>query len=154
MKTFPLFQRTIFLAAVCLLTVARAQDAVQVSGVIDGKPLQFAPDIQRKLAEESVNLLAYCMNTVIQPHGTSESAKRKSHLDLVFPQPRSLDLGVLRNAFTTNVLVKEIVIELPLSSGGAWIDTTPFHFYCSKYDSKSIEKMEKLLKSAQKAEAP
>jgi len=151
MNSFPvrLFQRTIFLA-VAFITVAHAQDAVQVSGVIDGKPLQFALDVQRDLAEEAASLLAHCTNTVLQPHGTLASAKRKSHLQLVFPKPRSFDLGVERRFGTTNVLVKEIVIELPLSSGGAWIDSTLFHFYCSKYDAKAVEKMQKILESVQK----
>ena len=132
------------------LAFARAADAVQVSGVIDGKKLQLTPELQKRLVEESVKLLASCSNTVIQPKGTLEGAKSKSHLHFTFAEPRSFDLGIQKRTETIGVQVKEAVITLPLSSGGAWIDSTRFRWYCSKYDAKITQEMEEILTSAQK----
>jgi len=96
------------------LAFARAADAVQVSGVIDGKKLQLTPGLQKRLVEESVKLLASCSNTVIQPKNTLENAKRKSHLHFTFTEPRSFDLGIKKKPETTGVQVNEMVITLPL----------------------------------------
>jgi hypothetical protein len=139
-----------FLAVIGWLYIARAEDPVQVGGMMDGKELQFPSHIQQKLAEESVDLLAHCTNTVPQPMGTLEWAKKKPHLHLVFLKPRSFDLGIEKKPLCTNVLVKEMVIELPLSSGRAWIGSTPFHYFCSKYNTKDAEKMDKILGSVLK----
>src|SRR5947207_6973852 len=97
------------------LAFARAADAVQVSGVIDGKKLQLTPELQKRLVEESVKLLASCSNTVIQPKNTLTNAMRKSHLHFTFSEPRSFDLGVEKKTGTTAVQVKELVIMLALS---------------------------------------
>jgi hypothetical protein len=87
---------------------------------------------------------------VIQPKSTLENAKRKSHLHFTFIEPRSFDLGTEKKTGATGVEVKEMVITLPLSSGGAWIGSTKFRWYCSKYDAKVAQQMEEMLKSAQK----
>ena len=108
------------LCAICFLIAslgfARAVDSVQVRGVIDGKKLQLTPELQKRLVEESVKLLATCSNTVIQPKSTLENAKRKSHLHFTFIEPRSFDLGIEKKTETTGVQVKEMVITLPLLS--------------------------------------
>ena len=132
------------------LTVARAADPVQVTGVIDGKQLQLTSELQKRLVEESVRLLASCSNTVIQPKSTLENAKRKSHVHFTFIEPRSFDLGVEKRPERTGVRVKEMVITLPLASGGAWIDSTKFRWFCSKYDAKAAQDIEEILKAAQK----
>ena len=142
------------LFTICFLIVslafARAADAVQVSGVIDGKKLQLTPELQKRLVEESVRLLASCSNTVVHPKSTLENAKRKSHLHFAFIEPRSFDLGTEKKTGATGVQVKEMVLTLPLSSGGAWIDSTQFRWYCSKFDAKITQEMEEILRSAQK----
>jgi len=149
MKTFPALLRTPLIFLVGHLTFARATDAVQVSGVIDGRKLQLTRELQKRLIEESVRLLASCSNTVVQPHRRLEDVKSKSQLHFAFTEPRSFDLGIEKRPETTGVQVKEIVITLPLSSGGAWIDSTKFRFYCSKFDTKITQEMEEILKSAQ-----
>ena len=149
MKTFPAFLLTPLIFLVGHLTFARAPDAVQVSGVIDGKKLKLTRELQKRLIEESVRLLASCSNTVVQPHRRLEDVKSKSQLHFAFTEPRSFDLGIDRRPGTTNVFVKEMVIELPLSSGGAWVSSTLFRWFCSKYDRKIIKEMEELLMSAQ-----
>jgi len=142
------------LCTICLLIAslafAHAADAVRVSGVVDGKKLQLTPELQKRLTEESVKLLASCSNTVIQPKNTLENAKRKSHLHFTFVEPRSFDLGTEKKTGATGVQVKEMVLTLPLSSGGAWIDSTQFRWYCSKFDAKITQEMEEILRSAQK----
>jgi len=142
------------LCAICLLIAslafAHATDAAQVTGVMDGKKLQLTPELQKRLVEESVKLLASSSNTVIQPKSTLENAKRKSHLHFTFIKPRSFDLGIEKKTETTGVQVKEMVITLPLSSGGSWIDSTKFRWFCSKYDTKVTQEMEEILRLAQK----
>ena len=130
--------------------LARAADPVQVTGVIDGKQLQLTSELQKRLVEESVRLLASCSNTVIQPKSTLQNAKRKSHVHFTFIEPRSFDLGVEKRPERTGVRVKEMVITLPLASGGACIDSTKFLWFCSKYDAKITQEMEEILKSPQK----
>jgi hypothetical protein len=137
-----------FLLIGCL-TFVRAEERMQVSGVIEGKHLQLTPQLQQKLVEEAVTLLASCSNTVVQPKNTLENAKRKSHLHFVFTEPHSFDLGSERKPERTGVRVKEMVITLPLASGGTWIDSTRFRWYCSKYDTKIAQDMHEILKSAQ-----
>ena len=150
MKRFPAFLLTPLIFLVGHLTFALATDAVQVSGVVDGKKLQLTPELQKRLIEESVKLLASCSNTVVQPHRRLEDVKSRSQLHFLFAEPRSFDLGIERRPGTTNVLVKEMVIELPLSSGGTWISSTLFRWFCSKYDSRTIQEIEEMLKPAQK----
>lgn len=133
------------------LAFASAEEAAQVTGVADGKQLQLTPELQQRLIEDAAKLLANCSNTVIEPKRTLESAKRKSHLHFIFTEPRSFDLGVEKNTTgATNVQVKEMVMTLPLTSGGAWIKSTKFRWFCSNYNGEIIEEMEKTLKSAQK----
>lgn len=139
----------LILLLTCKLTFAGGADAVQVGSEKDGKRLQLPAELQKRLVETSVRLLASCSNTVIQPKSRLENAKRKSHLHFTFIEPRSFDLGIEKRPGTTGVQVKEIVITLPLSSGGAWIDSTKFRFYCSKFDTKITQEMEEILKSTQ-----
>ena len=144
--------RTLFTLCFLIASLAFAcgADGVKVTGEISGKKLQLTPELQKRLVEESGRLLASCSNTVFHPKNTLENAKRKSHLHFTFTEPRSFDLGIEKKTETTGVQVKEAVITLPLSSGGAWINSTRFRWYCSKYDAKITQKMEEILKSAQK----
>ena len=150
MKTFPAFLLTPLIFLVGHLTFARATDAVQVSGVIDGRKLKLTRELQKRLIEESVRLLASCSNTVVQPHRRLEDVKSKSQLHFAFTEPRSFDLGVEKRPERMGVRVKEMVITLPLASGGAWIDSTKFRWFCSKYDAKAAQDIEEILKAAQK----
>jgi hypothetical protein len=78
----------------------------------------------------------------------------KSHLDFTFATPRSFELATPPSfnsgAKTTTVQVVEILVTLPLSSGGAYIDTTFAPWYCSKFDTRISQDMEQILKSAGK----
>jgi hypothetical protein len=124
-------------------------DGVVQQSAIARAMTKSAVMIQKRLVETAVRLLASCSNTVIHPKSTLENAKRKSHLHFTFIEPRSFDLGMEKRPGTTGVQVEEIVTTLPLSSGGAWIDSTKFRFYCSKFDTKITQEMEEILKSVQ-----
>ena len=128
---------------VASLVAINAADRVAVSGNVDGRRLELTPDIQAKLIEASAKLLATCSNVVVQPKNILENAKRGSHLDFVFTPPRKFDLG----ARATGVEVKEMVLTLPVSSGGAWIESTQFRWYCSKFDTNLCGKIDLLLRS-------
>ena len=114
-----------------------------MSGKVDGRRLELTPDIQTKLIEASAKLLATCSNVAVQPKNILENARRASHLDFVFTPPRKFDLG----ARATGVEVKEMVLMLPVSSGGAYIESTQFRWYCSKFDTNLCGKIDLLLRS-------
>ncbi len=130
-----------FLFLIASLMAVLAADGVAVSGRAGGRRLELAPDIQTKLVEASAKLLATCSNVVVQPKRPLENARLGSHLDVVFSPLRKFDLGTR----ASGVAVKEIVLTLPVSSGGAWIESTQFRWYCSKFDTNVCADIERFL---------
>jgi hypothetical protein len=116
-------------------------DGWTVSAKVDRKKLELAPDIQTRLVEASAKLLATSSNVFVQPKRTLESARRDSYLDFVFSPPRKFDLG----ARATGVEVKEMVLTLPVSSGGAWVESTQFRWYCSRFDTNVCADIKRFL---------
>jgi hypothetical protein len=120
-------------------------DGSTVSAKVGGEKVELAQDIQTKLVEASTKLLATCSNVVVQPKRSMESARRSFSVDLVFSPPRKFDLGTR----ASDVEVKEMVLTLPVSSGGAWIESTQFRWYCSKFDTNVCADIERLLSRRQ-----
>ena len=118
---------------------------VEVSGEVDGRSLELTRDIQSELIEASAKLLATCSNVVVEPKNIMDYAKRGPRLSFVFTPPRKFDLG----ARATGVEVKGIVFRLPVCSGGAWIGSTQFRWYCSKFVTNHCAEIDLLLRSAQ-----
>ena len=87
--------RTIIALSLLLasLVAIHAAGETNISGNIDGKKLELAPDIQTKVIEITTKLLATCGNISAQPKNTIRNARRQSHLELVFTPPRKFDLA-------------------------------------------------------------
>ena len=87
--------RTIIALSLLLasLVAIHAAGETNISGNIDGKKLELAPDIQTKVIEITTKLLATCGNVSVQPKNTIQNARRQSHLELVFTPPRKFDLA-------------------------------------------------------------
>src|SRR5262245_23849358 len=120
--------RTIIALSLLLasLVATHAGDVVNISGRMDGNKLEVAADVQTNLIVGATRLLASCSNVVVPPKNTLNNARRHSHLELVFTTPRKFDLGFEKRAGTVGVDVKDMVITLPVCSGGIWIESTQF----------------------------
>ena len=131
------------------LLATHGADGVTVSAKVDGRRVELTPGIQTKLIEAAVELLATCSNVVVQPKRSMESARRSFSLDLVFTPPQKFDLGASAlGAHAAGVEVKEIVLNSPVSSGGAWIESTQFRWYCSNFNTNICGKIDLLLSAA------
>jgi hypothetical protein len=143
-KLFTLF----YLAAT--VVIVRAEDKAQVSGVIEGKLLRFAPEVQRKLAENSIKLLASCSYSSLHDGNTNkvhfEDAEKRSHLTIIFSKPHMVEVQLEK----INVKVKEMVITLPLTSGGIWVRSDGRTSYFAMFTPDTYFKLEALLKEAQR----
>ena len=140
-----LFGLVFVAAANTTVPFIHAADGVIVSGSIEGKKLELAPEIQTNLLEEVTRLLATSSNVVVQPKRTLAEARQRSWLELVFSPPRKFDLGVEQKADPAGVVVKDLVIPLPVCSGGVWIDSTRFRWFCSKFDTNNCASLSHLL---------
>jgi hypothetical protein len=145
MKTILFIIITAFIS-VCV----RAQDDVQVSCVI--KP-RFAPEARTKLVEKSVALLSSCAYADLKPKwgapGEPQSItdiEKQSHLDFVFATPRTVEVPIIR----ITVKVNEMVIQMPLITGGIWVRTDDGIIYLSKYKYPILQEIDDLLLEAQK----
>jgi len=135
---------TVF-TAVCV----QAQDDVQVSCVI--KPTLY-PVVRTNLIEKSVALLASCEYADLKPKwGAPAEPKsmaeieKKSHLRFVFATPRSVEIPVMK----MTLKVKEMVIKMPLITGGIWVRTDDGVIYLSKFSHTVVQDLDKLLLEAQ-----
>jgi len=143
-KLFTLF----YLAA--FVTIARADDTAQVSGVIDGKQLQISPEVRQKLITESVSLLASCSYSSLHDSSTNklhfEDAAKQSHLTITFSKPQIVEVQLEK----MKVEVKEMVITLPLSSGDIWVRSDASASYFAMFTPETFYKLEATLKEVQK----
>lgn len=134
-----------------LVTCARAQDKAHVSAIIDGKKLQFAPEIEQKLATDFIILLENCRDASVNDGNTNQprfqDAEKHSHLTIIFAKRQSVEVPNVE----AKVEVDEMVVTLPLSSGVIWVhsdqDTSHFAKW-SSYDT--YQEIQRILKDAQK----
>jgi len=136
---------------ICLVAAAgfaRADDAVQVGGVADGKQLQFTPAIQQKLADDSIQLLASCSVSSLQSTNTYDwpDVKRASYLTVRFAKPATVELPIAK----VKVEVQEMVISLPLYSAIIRVSSNHGTSYFTKFTPETFYKLEATLKEAQK----
>jgi hypothetical protein len=123
-----------------------------VTAAIKGKAVEFSPEVRAHVVQKSVDLLSSCIYTDAKPKwgtpGEPESmadAQKESHLRLVFSTPRKVEVPVEK----VTVQVREMVITLPLMTGGIWVRTENGIIYFAKYDYTIEQELQKLLKEAQ-----
>jgi len=134
-----------------------ASDTVQVSGMIDRKPLRLSDARQHQLAEESVRVLRSCTYGNLHPTGeyasTIAHAQERSFLHIEFSEPRFVELSVGKREVPggkVHLKFREMVITLPLSSGAFLVRANKETFYFAKFDCPISQELEKTLKEAQK----
>lgn len=144
-----------FLAWVLAFTgSAMAEDAINLAGTIKGAKVAYTRNSRERIARKSVDLLASCIYMNPRPNwGASstappgiENARKQSHLDLVFSTPQKVEVA----AEKVTLDVKELVITLPLNSGGIWVRTDDGVKYFAKFDCIVSHDLQKLLSEAQK----
>src|SRR5450759_840566 len=108
-----------------------------VTAAIKGKAVEFSPEVRAQVVQKSVDLLSSCIYTDAKPKwgtpGEPESmadAQKESHLRLVFSSPSKVEVPVEK----VTVQVREMVITLPLMTGGIWVRTENGIIYFAKYD--------------------
>ena len=138
------------LLSCAFVTFARADDTAQVSGVINGKQLQFSPEVRQKLIMESVSLLASSSYSSLHDSSTNklhfEDAAKQSHLTIIFSKPQTIEVQLEK----MKVEVKEMVITLPLSSGDIWVRSGASTSYFAMFTPDASYKLEATLKEVQK----
>jgi hypothetical protein len=136
---------------VATVASARAEDTAQVSGVIDGKHLQFSPEVRQKVVTDSVSLLASCCYSSLHDSSTNtlhfEDAMKQSHLRIIFPKPQIVEVQLDEKM---KVKVKELVITLPLASAAIWVRSDDSTSYFAKFTPETLFKLQASLKEAQK----
>jgi hypothetical protein len=133
---------------------------ISVSGVVDGKPLTLTPSVQKRLAEETIDLLKSCHYANLHPtnqyEGIASHAMEQSHLHFTFSEPRRFQVHVPASLAPSGSLVIELidmVITLPLSSGAILVHSNQETYYFAKWDCDASKKLEKTLERAVKLQA-
>ena len=143
-KLFTIF----YLAA--FVTFARADDTAQVSGVINGKQLQFSSEAKQKVITDSISLLASCSYSSLHDSSTNKphfkDAVKQSHLTITFSKPQIVEVPLEK----MKVEVKEMVITLPLSSGAVWVRSSSDTSYFAMFTPETFYKLEATLNEVQK----
>ena len=116
----------------------------QVSAVINGKQMELVPEVRARLVEKSVALLSSCVFSDLHPQENLAGALKQSHLRFTFSPPRKVEVPVEK----ITVGVSEMVITLPLSSGGIWVRADKGLMYFAKFKHSIVEELQKLLKEA------
>jgi hypothetical protein len=116
----------------------------QVSVIINDKKMEFAPEVRAKLVEEAVELLSSCIHKDLEPGRRLKDAMKESHLSVKFPSPRRVEVPVEE----ITVEVQEMVITLPLNSGGIWVRSDKGVIYFAKFKHTIVQELEKLLKES------
>jgi hypothetical protein len=145
---------------ICLVataTIASADDAVHINGIIDGKQLELKPEMKERLADDSLGLLSSCMywsalwysNPSCYTNSSCFAEVQKgSHLHFVFAKPRTIDVKLAD--IDVRVEVYEMVITLPLASGQVWVKTKSTTSYFAKFTPHSRGVLEDTIEEAQK----
>lgn len=129
---------------------ARAEDTMQVSGVIDGKQMQLVPEFRQKLTDDSIRLLASCCVSSLQDSSTNTykwpDVESQSHLTFHFTKALTVELPITK----VKVEVKDMVISLPLYSSVILVRSDHGTSYFTKFTPEAFYKLEATLKEAQK----
>ena len=112
----------------------------------------FSPEARAQVVQRSVDLLSSCGYTEPNPKwgapGQPQSmanAEKESHLRLVFSNPHKVEVPDEK----TTVQVREMVISLPLTTGGIWVRSVDGVAYFAMFSHSTAEALQALLKKAQ-----
>jgi hypothetical protein len=141
-------KRLFGLLSFALVFVAIGAESTKVAYVIDRKPTPVPENIQNRLVEASVSLLASCgySDTKTQTKEDFAEARKFTHIQIVFNEPRTVDL----KSEKMTVQVKEMIITLPLTTGVIWVPFGERILYFSKYQPKRADELDKVLKEIPK----
>ena len=147
MKTIAILLFTAFAMSSVL-----AEDTKNVTAVIKGKSVEFSPEVRAQVVQKSVDLLSSCIHMDPKPiwgapgqPQTIADAQKESHLRLVYSSARIVEVPVEK----VTVQVREMVITLPLNTGGIWVRTEDRVIYFAKFSHTTVEELQALLKGAE-----
>jgi hypothetical protein len=122
---------------------ATGAESTKVTYVVDRKTVSVPENSQNKIVEASVGLLASCRysDTKAQTKDDFAEARKLTHIQIVFNEPRTVDVKSER----LTVQVKEMIITLPLATGGIWIPFGERILYFSKYQPQRAGELDKVL---------
>ena len=125
-----------------------AADSTNVTLVIDGKFVALSDTVRPQIIQRSVDLLASSAYKNENPNWgapaepqTILDAKKESHLHLNFSVPRKIEIPIL----DTVVKAQEIVITLPLTRAGIWVQTDDGVKYFAKFKPIAADNLQKSL---------
>jgi hypothetical protein len=143
-------------ASFCLaatVVFARAGDPAQVGGIINGKPLpKLPPDVRQKLEEQSIKLLESCRFADLHSTNDVKRVHGPSFVHFIFANPVDVQEKVgkaVSPGGKVKLEIKDMVITLPLASGGIWVQSDQGTSYFAKFDHQIAQALEQLLKEAQ-----
>lgn len=144
--------------AILLLTIwttasAAAADTTNLTAIIKGKRVEFTDRQRAAAVQRSIELLASCAYLNAKPKwGTGGSepvsiteAQKQSHLQLSFASPTPVAVPIEK----VTLQVREMVISLPLVTGGIWVRTNDEVLYLAKFDHLACGNLQKILDEAQ-----
>jgi hypothetical protein len=142
----------ILLFSAFAMSSVMAEDTTNVTAVIKGKSVEFSPEVRAQVVQKSVDLLSSCIHmnskpkwgTGTQPQSIAD-AQKESHLRLVFSSARKVQVP----AEKVTIQVREMVITLPLNTGGIWVRTENRVIYFAKFSHTTVEELQALLKGAE-----
>jgi len=115
----------------------------KITGILNNKPVEFPPEVQDKLVESSLRVLATCgyFGTRAWP-----DFEKSPHLHFRFATPRRIKIQEME----APLQVQEMVVTLPLTSGVFWVRSGANGLYLSKFNCAATSEMQKILKEAQR----
>ena len=120
------------------------QGITSATAVRNGQIITFTSEMLPKIEAASINLLSGCAYKDLQPKREMADIQKQDHLRLTFARPRPIAVPI--EAVT--VEVKDMVISLPLSSGGIWVLTDSGVTYFAKFKPAAAEELNLLLSQA------
>ncbi len=101
----------------------------KVSLSVNGKAIPLPDDAPAGLAGKALELLASCTYRNASPGKRLDEPRRKSHVHVAFSETKTVDVKASKEP----VRVREMVLTLPLSSGGIWVRTDREVIYFAKF---------------------
>lgn len=132
----------LFVASACPV----ADDAVRVSGRIDGKKVHFPAKGVAGGVKATIGLLESCSDHSLVSLDELRKAREGDHVRLVFAKP--IPVTVMEQKFEAS----ELVVRLPLNTGVIWLwSGTKVRRY-AKFEHETAKLFETWLREAQPAD--
>jgi hypothetical protein len=126
----------------------RAEKATspEVDGLRDGKPVHYSPAARDRLVAAALRLLGSCSYSQ-GGYGEEDwkKAQEGDHVRVHFPQPPTV------TADRRTLKVPDLVVTLPLASGGIWIRSGGQVLYFAKYNHDLSERLRKCIEEGKPA---